>query len=185
MIRRWILDRGVERAVLPVLLAQQFSRDMFRIVVGVGLSVNSRPSMSRTRRVPSAVVVHVPSIIVPALCKNFIIVGNAQHRIFGLRFGYLIRATTSFFCTLTPVPRVVKEGPRFHFLAPATKVAGCENTSDQTRRDVSSARLFRCRHCRLHRRRCGHSTEADHGQPCHFDVLAHPGTQSRAAIVAN
>ena len=32
MIRRWILDRGVERAVL---LAQQFSRDMFRIVVGV------------------------------------------------------------------------------------------------------------------------------------------------------
>jgi hypothetical protein len=42
-------------------------------------------------------------------------VGNAQHRIFGLRFGYLIRATTSFFCALTPVPRVVKEGPRFHF----------------------------------------------------------------------
>src|SRR5215471_14234303 len=28
-----------------------------------------------------------------ALGKNFIIVGNAQHRIFGLRFGYLIRAT--------------------------------------------------------------------------------------------
>jgi hypothetical protein len=28
----------------------------------------------------------------------------------------LIRATTSFFCALTPVPRVVKEGPRFHFL---------------------------------------------------------------------
>src|SRR6516165_1023503 len=53
-----------------------------------------------------------------ALGKNFIIVGNAQHRIFGSRFGYLIRATTSFFCTLTPVPRVVKEGPRFHFLAP-------------------------------------------------------------------
>src|SRR5215475_12653525 len=46
-----------------------------------------------------------------ALGKNFIIVGNAQHRIFGLRFGYLIRATTSFFCALTPVPRVVKEGP--------------------------------------------------------------------------
>jgi hypothetical protein len=53
-----------------------------------------------------------------ALGKNFIIVRNAQHRIFGLRFGYLIRATTSFFCALTPVPRVVKEGPRFHFLAP-------------------------------------------------------------------
>jgi hypothetical protein len=53
-----------------------------------------------------------------ALGKNFIIVGNAQHRIFGLRFGYLISATTSFFCALTPVPRVVKEGPRFHFLAP-------------------------------------------------------------------
>src|SRR6516162_9477053 len=53
-----------------------------------------------------------------ALGKNFIIVGNAQHRIFGLSFGYLIRATTSFFCSLTPVPRVVKEGPRFHFLAP-------------------------------------------------------------------
>ena len=35
-----------------------------------------------------------------ALGKNFIIVGNAQHRIFGLRFGYLIRATTSFFCSL-------------------------------------------------------------------------------------
>ena len=52
-----------------------------------------------------------------ALGKNFIIVGNAQHRIFGLRFGYLIRATTSFFCALTPVPRVIKEGPRFHFLA--------------------------------------------------------------------
>ena len=51
-----------------------------------------------------------------ALGKNFIIVGNAQHRIFGLRFGYLIRATTSFVCALTPVPRVVKEGPRFHFL---------------------------------------------------------------------
>jgi len=43
-----------------------------------------------------------------ALGKNFIIVGNAQHRIFGLRFGYLICATTSFFCALTPVPRVVK-----------------------------------------------------------------------------
>src|SRR5215831_19161625 len=40
-----------------------------------------------------------------ALGKNFIIVRNAQHRIFGLRFGYLIRATTSFFCALTPVPR--------------------------------------------------------------------------------
>jgi hypothetical protein len=53
-----------------------------------------------------------------AFGKNFIIVGNAQHRIFGLRFGYLIRATTSFLCALTPVPRVVKEGPRFHFLAP-------------------------------------------------------------------
>jgi len=39
-----------------------------------------------------------------------------------LRFGYLIRATTSFFCALTPVPRVVKEGPRFHFLAPLHKV---------------------------------------------------------------
>jgi hypothetical protein len=51
-----------------------------------------------------------------ALGKNFIIVRNAQHRIFGLRFGYLIRATTSFVCALTPVPRVVKEG--FHFLAP-------------------------------------------------------------------
>jgi hypothetical protein len=38
-----------------------------------------------------------------ALGKNFIIVGNAQHRIFGFRFGYLIRATTSFFCVLTPV----------------------------------------------------------------------------------
>jgi hypothetical protein len=37
-----------------------------------------------------------------ALGKNFIIVRNAQHRIFGLRFGYLIRATTSFFCALTP-----------------------------------------------------------------------------------
>ena len=47
-----------------------------------------------------------------------IIVGDAQHRIFGLRFGYLIRATTSFFCALTPVPRVVEEGPRFHLLAP-------------------------------------------------------------------
>ena len=35
-----------------------------------------------------------------ALGKNFIIVRNAQHRIFGLRFGYLIRATTSFFCSL-------------------------------------------------------------------------------------
>jgi hypothetical protein len=34
-----------------------------------------------------------------ALGKNFIIVGNAQHRIFGLRFGYLIRATTSFLMT--------------------------------------------------------------------------------------
>jgi hypothetical protein len=33
-------------------------------------------------------------------------------------FGYLIRATTSFFCALTPVPRVVEEGPRFHLLAP-------------------------------------------------------------------
>src|SRR6266487_1881871 len=42
-----------------------------------------------------------------AFGKNFIIVGNAQHRIFGLRFGYLIRATTSFFCALTPVPRGV------------------------------------------------------------------------------
>ena len=73
-----------------------------------------------------------------ALGKNFIIVGNAQHRIFGLRFGYLIRATTSFFCTLTPVPRVVKEGPRFHFLAPATKVAGCEKhiRSNQERRII-------------------------------------------------
>jgi hypothetical protein len=41
-----------------------------------------------------------------ALGKNFIIVRNAQHRIFGLRFGYLIRATTSFFCALTPVSSI-------------------------------------------------------------------------------
>jgi hypothetical protein len=34
MIRRWIPDRGVERAVLPVLLAQQFSRDMFGVIAG-------------------------------------------------------------------------------------------------------------------------------------------------------
>jgi hypothetical protein len=34
MIRRWILDRAVERAVLPVLLSQQFSRDMFSVIVG-------------------------------------------------------------------------------------------------------------------------------------------------------
>jgi hypothetical protein len=77
-----------------------------------------------------------------ALGKNFIIVGNTQHRIFGLRFGYLIRATTSFFCALTPVPGVVKEGPRFHCLAPlqggvcamlissaAKGRCGCENST--------------------------------------------------------
>src|SRR5256886_16855891 len=45
-------------------------------------------------------------------------VGPLQWGRIRLRFGYLIRATTSFFCALTPVPRVVKEGPRFHFLTP-------------------------------------------------------------------
>jgi hypothetical protein len=44
-----------------------------------------------------------------ALGKNFIIVGNAQHRIFGLKFGYLICATTSFFCALTPVLRSLRK----------------------------------------------------------------------------
>ena len=36
---------------------------------------------------------------------------------FWIEVRLLIRATTSFFCALTPVPRVIKEGPRFHFLA--------------------------------------------------------------------
>ena len=53
-----------------------------------------------------------------ALGKNFIIVGNAQHRIFRLRIAYLIRAGAGLFCAIAPMPSVVKEGPRFHFLAP-------------------------------------------------------------------
>src|SRR5262249_55580695 len=77
-----------------------------------------------------------------ALGKNFIIVGDARHRIFRLRFGYLIRATTSFFCALTPVPGVVKEGPRFHGLAPLQDgVLQPQNNSP--RRGGSRRRMWR------------------------------------------
>jgi len=53
-----------------------------------------------------------------ALGKNFIVVRNAQHRIFRLRLGNLVRSGAGLCRALVPMRRVVEEGPTIHCLAP-------------------------------------------------------------------